>query len=118
MADRTLKNLSSLAAGGTDNTDSPAIPAGKVVRLVELIAGDINTGPAGVADHKSSGYVVQFGIVGTFTEIAFAAMTGNTIRLELKDELVGDGAKFVRVVRQNNSGVAKRCPFILRAYDK
>lgn len=115
-ADRTLKKLSNLSGGASDNTDSPAIPSGKSVVLKSLLVADAIQ--ASSADQRSCAYLVQFGTPGAFTEIVFAAVSGNTVKLDIDDELIGDGSKFVRVTRQNFTALSKRCPFILKAYDK
>lgn len=105
--------LTTLAAGGIDNTDSAVIPVGKTVVITHFGGADINAG-----DHKSSAYLLQWGTVGSFEELSAIALTGNTYQQELSRELVGDGAKFVRVTRQNTSATLKRCPFWVKAYDK
>jgi hypothetical protein len=111
MANRDKFILSNLNAGAVDTTDT-VIPAGKKVLIKKFGGGDINLG-----DSKSSAYLLQWGTVGSFTDLAALAFTGNTNEVEVNQSFVGDGTKFLRITRQNNSASNKRCPVWVRAYD-
>ena len=111
MADRTIKRFNSIPSG-TDTFNSPAIPNGKRLRITKIGGADINNG-----DNKSSVFVVQFGSGGSFDEIAVFSLTGSTYEFEVKEDLIGDGVKFIRLVRQNNSTSAKRVMLWVRGYD-
>jgi hypothetical protein len=113
MSARNLKVLTTLGAGATDTNDTPAIPAGKTLTVTKFGAADINMG-----DSKSSAYLLQWGIVGSFIEIGAIALTGNTFELSLNEQLLGNGAKFLRITRQNNSASLKRCPVWVKGYDQ
>jgi len=112
MADRTVIKLSILAAGATDTTDIGPIAVGKRFIIKEFGAsGAVDT------DNKSSLYLLQWGVVGTFEDIRAISVTGNTVLLPIGKQFIGDGVKFIRITRQNPSATAKRCPFWLVAYD-
>lgn len=112
MADRTIKQFASVPATSTATFDSVAIPSGKILRVVRIGGAAKNTG-----DNISSTLAVQFGIVGSFTELAVFECCGNTFEFEVKEELVGDGVKFLRLSRQNGSSVAKRIILWVKGYD-
>lgn len=112
MADRTIRVLSNLAAGATDTTDSPVIPNGRTLTISRFGGADVNLG-----DNKSSAYLLQFGTVGSFVDLGVIALTGNTIELAIGVSVLGNGAKFLRITRQNNSASLKRCPVWVRGYD-
>lgn len=112
MSARNLKILTPLAAGANDVTDSAPIPNGKTLIITKFGAADSNRG-----DNKSSDYLLQWGIVGSFIEIQVITLTGNTVEIPLNEQLVGNGAKFLRITRVNNSATAKRCPVWVKGYD-
>jgi len=112
MADRTKVVLSSLGIGANDVTDIGPIPVGKKFFIKEFGAGGIID-----TDNKSSLYLLQWGVVGSFEEVRFISATGTTICLQVNKQFTGDGVKFLRVTRQNPSATAKRCPFWIVAYD-
>jgi len=112
VADRAIRIFSTLAAGATDTTDSAVIPNGRKLTVTKFGAGDINLG-----DNKSTAYLLQWGTVGSFIELAALAFTGSTDELPVDVTVVGNGAKFLRITRQNNSASAKRCPVWIKGYD-
>lgn len=103
MASRTVKIMNVVAAGQAVNADSQPIAAGKTIRLKKLILSEQNLG-----DNKSSGVLVQWGSNGSFEELAAGYVTGNTIEIQVDEDRVGDGVKFLRITRQNNSAQQKR----------
>jgi hypothetical protein len=109
---RSVKILTTLAAGAVDVTDSAPIANGKTITVTKFGGGDINLG-----DNKSSAYLLQWGIVGSFIELGALAFTGNTNEIAIDEQLVGNGAKFIRITRQNNSASIKRCPVWVKGYD-
>lgn len=112
MADRTIKKFSSVPATTTDTFNSGVIPAGKKLYIIKIGGADLNTG-----DNKSSLFVVQFGSGAAFDEIAVFTATGSAYEFDVKEELLGDGVKFLRLTRQNNSAVAKRIMLWVKGYD-
>jgi len=113
MADRRILLLNNVNAGATVNLDGSPILNGKKLIMIKAGGADINMG-----DNKSSAYLVQWGIVGNFEEIIVFALTGNTVEIIINREFIGDGIKFMRITRQNNSSTTKRLPFWLHAYDE
>jgi len=112
MADRSKKILTNLAAGTSDTTDLAPIANGKTLVITKFGGADINLG-----DNKSSAYLLQWGVVGSFIEVAAIALTGNTFEYQLSEPLIGNGVKFIRITRQNNSASLKRCPVWVKGYD-
>jgi len=113
MANRTIKVLNSVAAGAIVNTDSPAIPSGKILRFQKLVISEQNLG-----SNISSGILVQWGTVGAFEELAAGFVTGSTVEIAINEERTGDGVKFISITRQNNSAAAKRIIAWLSVYDE
>jgi hypothetical protein len=111
MADRTIKRFSSVAAGATDVFDTNPVPVGKKFLLKTICVSDANIG-----DHKSTRYEVMFGVPGSFTDIITCFITGNVFVFDVNEEFIGDGVKFFRITRQNNSASAKRCPICIKAF--
>jgi hypothetical protein len=112
MANRTVKLLNQVAASTTVTADSPPIPVGKRILFKHLISGDQGTG-----DNIASIVLIQWGTVGSFEEIAGTVLSGNTIQINIDEERAGDGAKFIRITRQNNSIVPKRVLAWLAMFD-
>ncbi len=112
MSTRNLKVLTTLAAAGTDTNDTAPVASGRTLTVTKFGGADINMG-----DSKSSAYLLQWGVVGSFIELGAIALTGNTFELSLNEQLVGNGAKFLRITRQNNSATLKRCPVWVKGYD-
>lgn len=103
--------LTNLTAGSTDTNDSSPIPNGKIVMITAFGGADINLG-----DSKSSAYLLQWGTVGAFTDIAAIAFTGGTFEYKMNASFLGDGSKFFRIMRQNNSASNKRCPVWVKGF--
>jgi len=112
MADRTIKVFTSVASGATSNTDSAAPPNGMKIILTKCGASDINTG-----DNKSSVFQLLWGNIGSFTTVFAFALTGNVYEFEVTEEFIGDGSKFFRLVRINNSTSAKNLAMWIKGYD-
>jgi hypothetical protein len=110
---RDITKLNTLTALSNDNVDGAAIPAGKKLTISKFGAADINLG-----DNKSSYYILRWGNPGVgFEELAVISVTGGTYEFNLKMERTGDGTKFLRIQRNNNSLVDKRCSAWVKAYD-
>jgi len=101
---------STLNGGANDIIEhGSAVPVGQVWFMKKFGAADVNLG-----DNKSSVYVLRFG-----TEIIkIISVTGNTQEIEVAQEIIGDGTKKVNVMRYNNSGQNKQCPFWITAYER
>jgi len=111
LADVVRTVLTTLAASGSDANDTPPVPSG-VAAVVTVFGGaDINLG-----DGKSSAYLLQWGTVGSFQDVAVVSVSGNTFEQRIDQSFLGDGQKFFRIMRQNNSSFAKRCPVWLKGY--
>ena len=114
--DRTIKIFSNLNSASSDTTDSPPIPAGKILVVSRIGGLDINVG-----NNRSSFYLFQWGTVGAFSIFGAISVTGATMEIALREQLVGNGSKFIRITRQNNELVAtpaKRCPCWIKGYDQ
>jgi len=109
---RDFRKLSDVTTGTTDNVNGDPIPAGKTLVIRKFGAADIAIG-----DGKSSLYILKWGSAGNFIDVAVISVMGNTFEYELKEQLVGDGVKFLRVTRSHQSAVDKRCPFWVKASD-
>ena len=103
--------FSNLAAASTDQTNLPAIPSGVAVTVTKFGGADLNLG-----DGLSTGYLLQWGSGGAFTIVAAIALTGNTFEYEMNQQFLGDGVKFFRITRQNNSAHSKICPCWLKGF--
>lgn len=113
MADKNIINTSNLNAGVTDNIDSVPIPNGESWTIYQFGAADINLG-----DNRSTTYLLRFGTVGNFKDLGLISVTGNTFAQKLRETITGNGTKFVRVVRINNSVSNKACPFWIKAQSR
>jgi hypothetical protein len=104
---RRINNTSIVNAGVmNDITNYPAIPAKTTITITSFGAADINMG-----DNKSSAWVLQWGSSGSFETVRIISLTGDTHTEKMKYPLIGDGVKYLRVVRRNYSGSNKELPF-------
>lgn len=110
MSSKSIIVTSSLAAGSTDNPEHPsAVPNGEVWVISHFGAADINLG-----DNKSTVYALRFG-----TDILrVISVTGVTYDIPMKVEITGNGTKKLNVLRVNNSGSTKQCPFWIDAHKR
>jgi hypothetical protein len=113
LANRSLSILTSVPAGTTDTRDLTPIPNGKTIVIKRVKISEPNGG-----DNKSSIFVVQWGTVGSFLEVFAGAITGDFREIDLREDLLGDGVKFIRILRQNTSATNKRLMFWLEAFDR
>jgi len=97
-------------AGAMNNiTETPVIPDGKICKLKSFGGCDINVG-----DSKSSLWVLQWGKVGEWENIAILSLTGDTKSEPIDESFKGDGTKKFRVIRRNYSGTIKELPFWIK----
>lgn len=113
MASRTIQIFTTLNAGATDTTSSPAIPNSQTWVIGKAIFADINMG-----DNKSSTYLLEFGNGASWTIITAFAITGDTREVLIDKEVVGNGTKVLRLTRKNNSATNKICPCEIIVYEK
>lgn len=113
MAKKDASFSDSVVKKTTVNSDLAPIPSGKKWKLVEITICDINTG-----DNQSSTFEILFGSGVTFESIRLLSITGNTYVFPLNMDLDGNGVKFIRITRTNNSNTDKRLPFYLKAFEK
>jgi len=109
---RDLLKLSNVTVGNTDNIDTGIIPTGNKLIITRFGAADVNIG-----DNKSSLFILKWGVVGSFDELAVISLCGDTFEYAMKEQLIGDGVKFLRISRSHQSASDKRCPVWVKAYD-
>lgn len=109
MSDKSIILIDSVAAGGSETFQTPAIGSGKTWALKTFGAADINMG-----DSKSSVYVLMFGS----DILRIISVTGNTKELDIKKDITGDGTKRLKIIRYNKSGYDKQCPCWVSGYQR
>lgn len=107
MAKKRLKDFTKVVAGKLDSIVAfNPIPNNKTIKITLFGAADINMG-----DNKSSVWILQWGKTGDWNILRILSLTGTTQDLKLKESLIGDGVKSLRVVRKNYSSTEKELPF-------
>ena len=110
MSSKSIMLTDVVNAGLTDVYDYPsAIPAGKKWVINKFGAADIDLG-----DSISSVFVLRFGS----DVIRILSLTGNTQEVEIKREIVGDGATLINIVRINKSAHNKELPAWVDGYER
>ena len=118
MADKTVFVTGSVNAGQSSTTDSSPIPSGHTWVLEKVgFASQISGLVLTVMDVRSDTLQLLWGTPGNFETIRVIALTGNTIELSMKRSFEGDGSKFFRLIRTNNSGTARTSAAWAVAYE-
>ena len=114
MAKKSMIYTDSVAAGSNDIQNFPVIPVGVKWVIDKFGCADIALG-----DGASSVYILQWGSPGNWETIRLISLTGNTIELDVGQEIEGDGNKYVRLIRQNRSSSNDReLPVWIKAYSR
>ena len=107
MSKKSVFKQVNIPGGSIDTHDFPVIPSGGKWIIETFGAIDINNG-----DNCSSAYLLRFGT----QVIKPISLTGNTIELTTRFEIVGNGTDYLNVIMQNNSTATKKLMFWIEAH--
>jgi len=92
-----------VAANGQDVQELAVIPNGEVWRITRFGGSEVGTG-----DGKASVIVLQLFDGSAWQTIRGFGVVSTAVEVDLARDVRGDGAKKLRVVRQNKSAAAKQ----------
>lgn len=113
MANRGRRISGSVSGNSSEILDDTPIPTGKRLVVSGVRISEVNSG-----DGKSSLVTIRWGSGTTFFDVFIGAVTGSTLYFPIEEELVGDGVKFLRIIRQNTSPLAKQIFVFLNSFDR
>lgn len=101
MADKSIKIWNVVPKHQSVNTNGSPVGNGKKVYFKDLVMAEPNDGN----NVTSSEIRVQWGSGTSFEDISGGYVSGATVYLPIEEERIGDGVKYIRVMRKNdNSG--------------
>ena len=108
MAAKKIIQYANVGGNGTLLKEFHVIPNGEKWVIDNFGAADINNG-----DNKSSLYVLRYGT----DVIKIISVTGATIEIPMKFEIIGNGVNKINVFIENTSSDSKRMPFWVEAHN-